>query len=190
MRRSLPVVLSAVLAAPVFAFASGAASGGMTPLVNLLFRIANFAILVGGLIFVVRKYKLLSMISGSVEAVRRGLDEAEKAEREARVRLSEAEEKMARLQHEVEELLATARVEARNEKQNILDEAEREVEKIRHDTRVAMDQELKKVQDELKTEMIASVARIAEEILRREIKPEDQKRLIRDYLDQMEGMSR
>jgi F-type H+-transporting ATPase subunit b len=190
MRPLLPAVLLAVLVVPALAFASGAAAGGMTPMANLLFRIVNFAVLVGGLVYIARKFKLLPMIAGSVEAVRRSLEEAEAAEREARVRLAEAEAKMARLSQEIDRIRATSRVEAENEKQAILTAAGREVEKIRAETRTAMEQELKKVQEELKKEMIASVARMAEEILRREIKPEDQKRLAKGYLDQLEGMSR
>jgi len=186
----LPGALLAL--SPGIALASGGGEGGgdSAQLMNLLLRTVNFAILAGGLVWVARKFKLLPMLSGSVEAVRKSLDEAEVAEREARARLAEAEAKMSRLNEEVAQILATARAEAQREKDAILSEAGREVEKIRRETRVAMEQELKRVQEELSNEMAASVVRIAGEILRRDIGEEDQKRFVRDYLSQLEGMNR
>jgi len=166
------------------------AGGDSAQLTNLLLRVVNFAVLVGGLVYIARKFKLLPMLSGSVEAVRKGLEEAEAAEREARARLAEAEAKMARLEQEVAQVLATARAEAERERDAILADAGREVEKIRREAQVAMEQELKKVQEELSSEMAASVVKLAGEILRREVKPEDQKRFVRDYLGQLEGMNR
>lgn len=192
MRRALPHI-ALLLLLPALALASGGAEGAggdAAQLRNLLLRIVNFALLVAGLVWVFRKFKVIPMLSGSVEAVRKGLDEAEAAGREARERLAEAEARMARLQAEVGELLATARAEAEREKQAILADAGREVEKIRREAQVALRQELKKVQEELSSEMASSVVRLAEEILRREIRPEDQKAFVRDYLKELEGMPR
>jgi F-type H+-transporting ATPase subunit b len=188
------LLFALLLLAPAAAFASpegaeGAANSGAA-LADLGLRALNFALLVAGLVFVARKFKLLPGLAGSVEAVRKSLEEAETAEKEASLRLAAAEAKMTELEAEVDRMLVTARAEAEQEKQAILADAGREVEKIRREAQLAMEQELKKVQDSLKAEMAASVVRIADELLRRSVQPDDQKRFVRDYLDQLEGMSR
>ncbi len=202
IRRRFPLPLSLAFSLALFLALLGPvslalASGGggheadsSAQTTNLIFRVLNFAILVGGLVFIARKYKLMGAVSGQVDGVRRTLAEAEAAEKEARARLAEAEEKMARLQAELEALTASSREQAERERKEILEEAGREMEKIQRDASLSLTQEGKRISEGLRAEVAGMVVRLAEETLSRNLNPDDRKRFVQRYLDQLEGMKR
>ncbi len=101
--------------------------------------------------------------------------EALKAEYDAKLRNLEAEAARAR-----EEVLATAQVEARN----ILEQAQKSADRIRKDSRLVADEEVARARRTLQEESAALVARLAGELVTKQIGPNDQARFVKDFVTQ------
>lgn len=120
------------------------------------------------------------------ETVRRTLDEASAGRREAEARLREAQEKNARLESEIQQLVDQTAVDIEREQAIILAEAQAGAERISRHARETFRQEIAKARAELHREAADLAVRLAEEHVRSTMTAEDQRRLAGDYLKQME----
>lgn len=182
--RSIIVLTAVLLPAAVFA-ATGEGSSTGRQLYDLVMRIINFAILLGALIYFLRK-PARSFIENSVEAIRKLIKDAEETRKTAEAKMKEAEEKFAGLSRQVEELMEHAREESETEKARILSEAEKAVEKLKREASQAIQQELKKSQEELRNEVAQIAVTIAREIIRENIQEKDHTRFVAEYLEKLE----
>ena len=71
------------------------------------------------------------------------------------------------------------------EKQKILEDAKKAAEKMKEDTQARMEQEFQKASRQLRMETIQLSVQVAEDILKRNIKPEDHENMVKDYLDKV-----
>ncbi len=103
--KQLAMILAVTLL-PALAIASGAegGEGGGKAIYDLAMRVLNFAILVGVLLYFVKK-PAVEAIRNSIESVRKMIDEAETARKEAEARMKEAEDRLAGVDKEIEELI-------------------------------------------------------------------------------------
>lgn len=193
LKQLAPVMFAfAVTLLPALVFASGGASGGEAgegggkAIYDLVMRILNFAILVGVLLYFVRK-PAVEAIRNSIEAVRKMIDEAETASKEAKARMKEAEDRLAGVDKEIDELITHAREEAEVEKARTLSEAEAAVEKLKREAIAAIEQELKKSQDILTREAAVAAVALAEKIISERVTPEDHQKFITEYLEKLEA---
>lgn len=161
------------------------AVGGHGPVYDLIMRIVNFTVLLAILIYFVRKPAVDGM-RNSIESVRKMLSDAEEARKQAEAKMKEAEDRLAKVDEETEALIASAHRESEVEKERVLAEAQEAVQRLKGEARVYIGQELKKAQDLLRKEVAESAMDIAEEIIRKNVKPEDQKRFIIEYLEKLE----
>ena len=184
--RQLALVLIAILV-PVLAFAAGdGQGGGGKAIYDLVMRIINFAILVGVLLYFVRK-PAVEALRNSIESVRTMIQEAETARKEAEARMKEAEDRLAGVDKEIEELITHAREESEVEKERTLADAEASVEKLKKEAAVAIKQELKKSQDILTRETAVAAVALAEEIISEKVTPEDHQKFVTEYLEKLEA---
>jgi F-type H+-transporting ATPase subunit b len=181
----LVVALSAMPAAALAA-TGGEGGGNFRAVWDLIWRVVNFAALVGVLVYFARK-PVADGIRNSIESVRKLLQETEESRKEAEAKMQEAEQRLARVDKEVEDLLVTARQESEVEKERILAEAEEAVQRLKREAKTSIELELKKSQDLLRREVAESAVAAAEEIIRQNIKPEDQRRFINEYLEKLEA---
>jgi F-type H+-transporting ATPase subunit b len=180
----LLVALLAVLP-PLACASSGEGTGGRA-VFDLTMRIVNFVILVGVIVYFTRK-PIVNGIRNSIESVRSMLKDAEESRLAAESRMKEAEERLARVDSEVAELLESARKEGEVERERILAETAEAVEKIRKDTALAMEQEVKKSRETLKKDAAEAAVALAENIIREKVTPEDHRDFIADYLEKLEA---
>jgi F-type H+-transporting ATPase subunit b len=153
---------------------------------DLFWRIANFVILAGVLLYFTRK-PIANAIKNSIESVKKLMKDAEESRRDSEARMKEAEEKLAGVDREISDLLASARKEGEAERERILAEAAEALEKLKAENSVAIALELKKAKDILKKEAANAAVALAEEILSRKITPEDQTKFVDDYLEKLEA---
>lgn len=111
------------------------------------------------------------------EAIQRELLEAREERDRALARLTEVESRFERLDQEVASVKERARVEADAEKERIRVATEREVGKIREQAQREIESAGKLARHELRRFAAQESVRLAEEILEREIRPEDDARL-------------
>ncbi|MDL1970868.1 MAG: ATP synthase F0 subunit B [Candidatus Desulfofervidaceae bacterium] len=148
---------------------------------DLLWRTINFAL------FAIIIYKAASKPLGNVlkhreEAVRTKLEELEREKQKAHQVYLEYEAKLAQLDKEKEKIIQEFIALGEAEKQKIIEMAQKTAEQIKEGAKRAAEQEVKKAKNELRVEVAEMAAQLAEEIIKQNFKPEDQKKLIEEYL--------
>src|SRR6185295_1874425 len=140
------------------------------------FQLINFAILVGVLGYFGGK-AINKALAGRHEQMKKDLDEAQQARAQAEGRLKEQERRLANLEKEVTALRASIKEEALVEEKRLLEAAEEKAHRIQEETRFLMDQEVKQAEIRFRSEVAAEAVRIAEEVVRAAVQPEDDARL-------------
>lgn len=156
----------------------------MTISLSLIWQIINFLLL----LFIL--YRVLSQptknyLSQRKDRIQRSLEESHKAKKEAEEGYEEYERKLSLMEEELEEMRQNFRKEGEREKNRLIEEAEKEAKRIREQTELFISQELKKARSSLKEEMVNLAIRLAEEIIKRELNKEDQKRLLEEFISNL-----
>lgn len=190
-RRKLRSILAGlVLWAIALGVGTGSAAetaGEVAPHFDLLKQLVsffNFAIIVVVLVVFLRK-PLKTMLENRRLALQQRIEEAERARDEAQRKLSEYEEKTRRLEEELEAIHRESLREVESEVQRLTREGEAMVARVREQARSQISQEVDKAKLLLKQEAANLALELAEKLLRHEIKPEDQRRLILESIDQV-----
>ncbi len=189
-RTVFPVLLLA--AAPVAALASGgaeAAGPAAVPWWEIFKQLVNVAILVGVLVYFLKK-PLATFLKERSELLRKSIDDAAKARAEAAEKLSAIEARMARLSGEIEDMNRRMDGEAGDEAKRLHEAAQAEIARLREQTRFAADQEVKKAREELRREAADLSTAAAEEMVKKSITAEDQERMVRDNIDKIKEVLR
>lgn len=113
----------------------------------------------------------------ALEAAKAVKEEAEalKAEYDAKLRNLEEDAKKARA-----EVLATAEHEARA----LVEQAKKSAERMRNDARLVADEEVARARRQLREESAALVAKLAGEIVSKQVGPADQARFVTEFVSQ------
>jgi len=157
------------------------------PWLSFAFNVVNFAILVSLLVKFLSK-PLGTFLKRRQAEVKKALEEAERARSEAEKKAKEYEARLARMDEEIQGIHQALREEGEREKARLIREAEQMAEKIREQAQVTARQEIRAAQRVLREEMADLAVRLAEEIVKRGITEADQKRLVEEYIDQMEAL--
>lgn len=185
---SLRLRRAALAAATLFLFLSAPAlaaeAGGErleTTGLGWFFRWANFAIIAGGLGYLLVK-KAPAAFRRHAEAIVASITEAGQGKAEAERRLWQAEEKIARLEQEVAELRAAAQRDAAAEAERIRRAAAAEAQTIARAARAETGAAERAARIELKALAARLAIERAETLLYREITPETQAALVRSFV--------
>ncbi len=182
--RVLASLLFAVLV-PSLAMASGGHEGGEgKDWVNFAWRVLNFAI-IAGILYWLLADKIKSFFGGRREEIRTALEEARRAKEEAQRKFEEYSAKLDKATEEIDGVYAMIKSQGEAEKQKILEDAKKAAEKMKEDTQARMEQEIQKASRQLRLETIQLSVQVAEDILKRNIKPEDHESMVKDYLDKV-----
>lgn len=180
---SLLVVVSVLLAfGSVWASSEGGGHGeGKSKVPDLIYRIMNFTVLAGVLIFLLRK-PLAKGLASRRQGIKDQLDDLERQKQEAERQLAEYKEKLGRLDQEVEKIMAEYIQQGEAAKARILEEAKVAAEKLQEQARKNIEHEFQNAKQQLKAEMAEEAVAMAEELIKKHIKDEDQERIIDEYL--------
>ncbi len=178
---SVLVILSVLLAAGSVWASSGGGESGFDKRKDLILRIINFSVLIGALIFLLRK-----PVAKGLESRRQGikdqLDDLEKQKAEAKKQLAGYREKLARLDEEVENIVAEYVKDGEVVKAKIIEDAKAAAEKLQEQAKKNIEHEFQKAKQELRAEMAEQAVTMAEELIKKNIKKKDQERIIDEYL--------
>ena len=190
MGKARYVVSLLVVVSVLFAFGSvwassegGEHEGGLIknkPL-DLLYRTINFGVLAFILIFLLRK-PVPKVLASRRQGIKDQLDDLERQKQEAERQLAEYKEKFARLDEEVEKIVAEYIRDGEAAKANIIEEAKAAAEKLQEQAKKNVAHEFQKAKQQLKAEMAEQAVAMAEELIKKYINDEDQKRIIDEYL--------
>ena len=144
----------------------------------------NLLVFVIILIYIFRnKLKIGQVFDSRAQSIRKELDTAKREKEEAQHKLAEIGARLSSLDRDVANIRAEAEEEAKRESDRIRQAAEADIEKIRQMTLREIDGAMRAAKAELKAFVSDQSVQMAETIIKREIRPEDDKRLLAEYLD-------
>jgi F-type H+-transporting ATPase subunit b len=153
----------------------------------LISQIFNFALLAVLLYFVAYK-PILRMLDERSERIKKGLEDAETASRQAAEMEQEFEQRMAEARQEGQEIIAQATQRSERQRQEILDEARvqarAEIEKAKEE--IAREREL--AMAELRQEVADLSLAISEKVIGEALDEQSQRRLIAQFLEEAEEL--
>lgn len=191
MKRS-QAKFSAVLLAllGLLAFAAVACAAGESSFdkpKDLLWRVMNFTALVALLVFLLKK-PLANALNSRRETIRTQLEELEAKRAAAERAYQECEGKLAGLEAEAKSILEEALRQGEAEKARLIAEGERAAGDMKRQAEMAVQHELTSATTRLKAEIAEEAAKAAEELIRQNLQPADEARMIESYLDKVGGV--
>lgn len=172
-----------ILAAP--GTAAAAVGGEPESFLATVAKLANFAILVGMLVYFLRK-PLMGFLTARGVQIREDLVLASEMRTAAAAQLAEIQQKMQSLPAELEALARQGAEDVAAEQARIAQAAATERERLIEQTRREIDMRLRVARRELTEHAAALAVAVAEQRIRQAITPEDQLRLIDRYTVQLQ----
>jgi len=164
----------------------GEAHSSVTPekLKDLLWRTMNFAGLVVILVWALKK-PIANGLKDRRESIKQQFEELEARKADAERVYKEYEAKLAKIDQEVNSLIDAAVKQGELEKQRIIEDAERAAGDIKRQAEMAVQYELAQATARLRSEIAEQAAQVAEELIRKNLKPEDQNKMVEVYLEKV-----
>ncbi|WP_028325002.1 ATP synthase F0 subunit B [Desulfatirhabdium butyrativorans] len=197
LRAGTKTVLMLVLAAmvfclPIVAVASGGGEGqgehgsGATPgwVATDTYRVMNFVVLAGALIFLLRK-PLAQALDSRIKGIRVQLEDLEAKKSAAEKELAKYESQIAELSKESDKIISEYIRQGNDAKAKILKEAEAAAIKLEEQAKRNIEHEFQQAKEKLQAEIIEKALEKAEGRIKSKITAEDQNLLIDEYLQKV-----
>lgn len=180
MKKAIITII--VLAIPHIAYAvSAGEEAEPAALSDWLFRIINFSLLAGALVYFVGGI-LKSTLLVRKNEVERLLKEAEETAQEAKKRLAEIEARVHRREEEAAAIIEDAKKRGESEKALLIEEGNKVRDRLGRHAKVRIEQELKKAKEALRIEAVNLTMEFAEKKIKKDFTNKDQENLIEEYL--------
>ena len=154
-----------------------------------VWKFVNLFIFVGALVYILRR-PLSEAMRARREGIRRDLMRAQEERNAALAKLEEVEARLARLDEEVASVREQSQREAVEERERIRRTTEEEAQKLRDQARREIESAGKAARQELRQYTAEQSVRLAEEVIRREMRPEDDVRLVNLQVEELGGVKR
>lgn len=145
------------------------------------YRVLNFAVLAGALIFLIRK-PASQALNSRIQGIAEQLKDLEAKKVEAEKQLAEYNRKFAQLEKEEAAILAEYQRQGEEARTRILKEAADAAEKLKAQAQKSIQSEFEKARDELKRDVLDQAMAQAEALIRTKITAGDQEKLVDEYL--------
>ena len=180
---ALPLLCAASLLAlqGVCWAAEGGGHGGGLNWTDFAYRSVAFVILVAILVKLLKK-PISTFFSSRREEIQQLLAELESKRLETEKRSAEYKTRLAALEDETKKIVAELVAEGEAERQKIIDAAHKQADYIKQQARLSIQQEIKAAKESLQEEIGELTVAAAEKILRKNLQPGDQDRLVRDFM--------
>jgi F-type H+-transporting ATPase subunit b len=177
-----------VVTAAACAFAQEHGAGGEegATLMEWVWRVVNFGIIAGVLVYFLAK-PLKSFMKKRIEMIETSIAEAKISREDALKRLAGVEDRLKDKDAEIKSLLSMAEENGRKEKELLLIESEKMTEDILASAKENIDAELLKAKEVLRKEAALMAVELAEKLVRENISQEDRARIIEEYLAKVGG---
>jgi len=157
---------------------------GKTTLINLGWRFLNFVVLLA-ILYKLSAKAIRNFFAGGRESIKASLEGAIAAKEEAEKRLREHSDRLDKATAEIQGIADMIKAQGLAEKEKIIEEAKKTAEKMKEDSKARMDQEFKEALKQLRTEAAGLSVKMADEILKKNIKEKDHENMVNDFLDRM-----
>jgi F0F1-type ATP synthase, subunit b len=149
-------------------------------------KFVNLAIFVGVLFYILRR-PIGGAMRARREAIRRDLMRAQEERNAALAKLEEVEARLAKLDEEVATVREQAQRDAETERERIARSTEEDARKLREQSLREIESAGKAARQELRRYAAEQSVRLAEEMIRRDIRPEDDARLVKQSIEELGG---
>ena len=149
-------------------------------------RVINLAVFLAVMIYIFRyRLRIGKVFDDRAAGIARELEEARKEKEEAERRLIEIESRLQQVDQEAADMRARAEVEARQEAERIRQSAEADSEKIKQLARREIEGAMRAARAELKSYVAELSVGMAEERIRKNMRPEDDRKILTDYVREL-----
>jgi len=184
-RRSAWWLTAAVTVLPTLALASEEEHAGGSPLMPLVFSTINLAIF----LWILARFVMPTVrnwVRDRRSQVVQALNDAAAAKADAERLRSEWATRLAEVGRTIEAMHARAREDAERERERILAAARKTAEAIRRDAERTATYEIRRMQQQLRAELVRQAVQVAEAAARAQWSPADQEQFITDFLKQVD----
>ncbi|MFY9622195.1 MAG: ATP synthase F0 subunit B [Pyrinomonadaceae bacterium] len=151
-----------------------------------LWKFVNLFVFVAILVFLVKR-RVGEAFKTRSEQIKTELQRAQQERDAALAKLKEVEERLARLDIEVTTIRAQSQREAAEERERIVKSTEQEIVKLGEQAKREIESAGKAAKHDLRVYAAETSVKMAEEIIRREMRPEDDVRMISRNVDELGG---
>ncbi len=179
------------LISPALLLAGQTAEGGGLLQNTTLWRVVNLLIFAAVLVYLLRnKIRIGKVFDDRAASIVKELEQAKREKQEAEQKLAELEVRLGRLDHEVAEIRSQSERDSKAEAERIARSAEADAEKLGLTAQREIDGAMRAARSELREFVAQHSVRLAEEIIRREIRPEDNSRMFTRFVDDLREVNR
>ncbi len=158
----------------------GHASDGAL-LKDFLYRCLNFAVVIGILAYFVVK-PIKKALAERRENITKTLKEAKAAQADAEAKYQEVANRLKTANEDIEQVYSAIREEGELERQKIIANAKAMAEKIQSEAEKSAIREVENARLQLRAEAAGLALKLAEQIIKKNISPEDHDRLLNEYI--------
>ncbi|MFO7605343.1 MAG: ATP synthase F0 subunit B [Desulfurivibrionaceae bacterium] len=180
----LLVVAALVLCTTLAQAASGEAGIPKEKWMDLLWRALNFAALLIILVWALKK-PIANALNSRRQGIIEKFEDLEAQKSEAERIYKEYEDKLTKIDQEVQSIIGSAVQQGEAEKTRIIEEAGRAAEDIQRQAEMAVQHELAEAKLRLRAEIAEQAVQMAENLLKQNLKEADQTKMVEDYLEKV-----
>jgi F-type H+-transporting ATPase subunit b len=156
-----------------------------------LWRVINLLVFVIFLIYILRsKVRIGQVFDNRAASIIKELEQAKRDKQESQQRLAELEARLGRLDQEVADIRAEAERESAHEAERIRQTAAADAEKIRQTAQREIEGAMKAAKGDLRAFVADQSVALAEGMIRREIRTEDNTRMVNKFIDDLSEVSK
>jgi F-type H+-transporting ATPase subunit b len=152
---------------------------------DFLYRLFNFALLAGILLWAMKKANVKGLLAGRRAEVAKALREAEEIKEDAERKLAEYSEKLEKASSEIDEIYAAIKLDGEAEKNRIIAAANQAAERIRRQAQVSAQQEIQQASARLQAETARLAVQLARTTLEQSVTQNDQDRFVDEYISKV-----
>ena len=150
-----------------------------------LWKFFNLALFVGLMVYVLMRANIGQAFRTRADSIKAELEKARNERDAALAKLKEVEERLAGLNDQVSAISEKSRAEAEQERQRIAESTKEEVSKLSAQAQREIENAAKAAKSELRKFAAEQSVRIAEDLINRDIRPEDDAKLMSENIQQM-----
>lgn len=162
----------------------GEGSLSAAKLKDLFWRVLNFIALMIILVKFGAK-PIASALGGRQAAVKNELEDLETRREEAEKQYREFEAKLATVEKDIDTIVEKAVAQAEVEKAKIIEKAEQAVDDMKRQAEQSIQNEIVEARRDLKNDVADQAAVMAEELIVKNLTPEDQVKIVENYLNKV-----
>lgn len=182
----VPILVFLMLAVVAVCIAAEGGEGGgeENPVFTMIWRIVNFVILMA-LLWKLLADKIKKYFVDRRDEIAQMIEEADKAKSDAQAQYADIQGKLKNVEKDIQDIKVAIMGELGSEKDRIIEEGKVAAERIIQQAKWTAEQEVVKAKNELKDHVVEMAGDMASGMINRSMTPDDQKRILEEYLDKV-----